>query len=80
MSEVKFESVHGYSHHIDNGGIEVHFGVYDFGDFKVPSVRFRTQYHGYACIMSELSGHELTSEVLRDIGLSFIAFAQELES
>lgn len=80
MTDVKFETVHGYSLHIDNGGIAVEFGVYDCGDFKVPSVKFCTQYHGYTCITSELSGHELTPEVLRDIGLSFIGFAQELES
>lgn len=79
MSKAEFEVVHSYSLHIDNGGITVDFGVYDYGDFKVPSVKFNTQYYGYTSITSELSGHELSPEVLRDISLSFIAFANELE-
>lgn len=64
-----------FYHHIDNGGIAV--GL-EFDDYSNLKIIFETQYHGYPTVSATLSGL-IEPEVLRQIGLHFIKFADKME-
>lgn len=64
-----------YYKHIDNGGISFDFLLEE----DVPTVKVKTQYHGYTSVSSSLSGYHLDPKTLREIASKFNQFADVYE-
>ena len=64
-----------YYKHIDNGGITFDFLLED----EIPTIKIKTQYHGYTNVSSSLSGYHLDPKTLRDIASKFNQFAEDYD-
>jgi hypothetical protein len=74
------EKLESYYHHIDNGGISIDIFREDIG---YPIIKFATSYYGYPAISAELPigpvlGQKISSDILKEIGLMFIAASNKL--